>query len=255
MKTEVQRRERKKSECLHCGRTFAVHSGAKCCSKACGQRYRAKDCPGRKLGRQCKGCGNDFDAKRTGNKGLYCSRECAFKNDDHFRGSVRLREARAISSGCHRWLMKWKSCVKCGATHCSHGVNCSSECKRKRTCPCCGATYETGTGIKYCQSCSVSRAKDVVRAGKAKRRHRVRGNGRRETVHPMEVFKRDNWMCHLCGEPCDRDAQFPEHKAPTMDHVIPISKGGSHSMDNIKTACFICNSRKSDIVSESVACT
>lgn len=40
--------------------------------------------------------------------------------------------------------------------------------------------------------------------------------------------------CHYCHE----------FKPLTMDHVIPVSKGGPHTASNIVPACQPCNSRK-----------
>lgn len=34
---------------------------------------------------------------------------------------------------------------------------------------------------------------------------------------------------------------------PTQDHVIPLSKGGQHTMDNVVPACMGCNVRKSNL--------
>jgi 5-methylcytosine-specific restriction endonuclease McrA len=47
------------------------------------------------------------------------------------------------------------------------------------------------------------------------------------------VFARDAWSCQYCGAP-----------AENLDHVVPRSKGGAHSWDNVVAACRRCNSRK-----------
>jgi 5-methylcytosine-specific restriction endonuclease McrA len=47
------------------------------------------------------------------------------------------------------------------------------------------------------------------------------------------VFARDGWVCQYCGLP-----------AENVDHVIPRSRGGGHSWDNVVAACRRCNSRK-----------
>jgi 5-methylcytosine-specific restriction endonuclease McrA len=52
----------------------------------------------------------------------------------------------------------------------------------------------------------------------------------------QNVFKRDNFNCQYCG--ISRDL--------TLDHVIPKSKGGRSSWDNLITACRRCNTRKGD---------
>lgn len=47
------------------------------------------------------------------------------------------------------------------------------------------------------------------------------------------VFARDDHRCQYCGRP-----------AENLDHVVPRSRGGSHSWDNVVAACRSCNSRK-----------
>ena len=47
------------------------------------------------------------------------------------------------------------------------------------------------------------------------------------------VFARDDWTCQYCGS-----------AAENVDHVMPRSRGGAHSWDNVVAACRRCNSRK-----------
>ncbi|WP_425608698.1 HNH endonuclease [Streptomyces albipurpureus] len=58
------------------------------------------------------------------------------------------------------------------------------------------------------------------------------------------MFQRDDWCCHLCGEDIDRDVVAPAPLAPTLDHVVPIARGGAHTMINLRAAHFRCNSAK-----------
>jgi len=51
------------------------------------------------------------------------------------------------------------------------------------------------------------------------------------------VFARDRWTCQYCGE---------ERSSLTVDHVIPRSKGGPSTWDNIVACCAPCNRRKGD---------
>ena len=51
--------------------------------------------------------------------------------------------------------------------------------------------------------------------------------------HPEKIAKY-NYRCAYCGKQC----------ALTVDHVIPISKGGKHSPNNVVPACIGCNDRK-----------
>ena len=58
----------------------------------------------------------------------------------------------------------------------------------------------------------------------------------------------------MCGKMCDpNDHSWTEHHgpmSPTIDHIIPMSKGGGHTWDNVQIAHAICNSRKRDVIEE-----
>jgi endogenous inhibitor of DNA gyrase (YacG/DUF329 family) len=60
------------------------------------------------------------------------------------------------------------------------------------------------------------------------------------------VFERDDWTCYLCGRQVDTEASPFDPASPTVDHVVPLSKGGEHSLANVRTACLHCNSAKQD---------
>ena len=51
------------------------------------------------------------------------------------------------------------------------------------------------------------------------------------------LFARDAFLCLYCGQ------QFGRYQW-TRDHVVPISKGGRDTWENVVSACFHCNSRK-----------
>jgi 5-methylcytosine-specific restriction endonuclease McrA len=55
-------------------------------------------------------------------------------------------------------------------------------------------------------------------------------------VNRREVLRRDHHACQYCGNA----------KKLTLDHVIPRSKGGQHTWDNVVAACETCNSVKGD---------
>lgn len=61
-----------------------------------------------------------------------------------------------------------------------------------------------------------------------------------------ELFERDKWVCHYCGE------KITEENA-TLDHLTPQCKGGKHTKENLKTSCLICNSIKSGKTYEEAA--
>lgn len=78
------------------------------------------------------------------------------------------------------------------------------------------------------------------RAISAQRAHNRRARLRAveyETIDRPAIIERDNSTCYLCGK-----VLLPDEI--TLDHVIPISKGGSHTTNNIKVACLSCNCSK-----------
>ena len=59
-----------------------------------------------------------------------------------------------------------------------------------------------------------------------------------------EVLDRDQWICQLCSLPISKTLQHPDPMSPTLDHIIPLSRGGVHSLSNSQAAHRICNMRK-----------
>ena len=58
------------------------------------------------------------------------------------------------------------------------------------------------------------------------------------------LMRRDNYRCAYCG-----------HRAETIDHVIPRSRGGQHAWENCVASCTICNHRKADRLLEELGWT
>lgn len=112
----------------------------------------------------------------------------------------------------------------------------------QRTCQRCGVAFETDRPTQvHC----TARCGDKARTERRKIAKRQTGSviGR---VYRALVFQRDDYVCWLCDYPTKRDAVVPDPEAPTVDHVIPLAKGGPHTMDNVRTAHFLCNSMKGD---------
>jgi len=77
---------------------------------------------------------------------------------------------------------------------------------------------------------------DKVLDNCALRRARKRG-ATVEKVRRGYVFERDGGRCHVCGK------KVPK-KGWHMDHLIPLSRGGEHSLLNVAASCPRCNLRK-----------
>ncbi len=58
---------------------------------------------------------------------------------------------------------------------------------------------------------------------------------RRVPLNRRAVFARDDGSCQYCGR-----------NAENIDHVLPRSRGGTHTWENVVAACRPCNNRKGD---------
>lgn len=59
-----------------------------------------------------------------------------------------------------------------------------------------------------------------------------------------ERVARSNPVCHICGSPIDFHLPHLDPMAFVIDHVIPLAKGGSDDISNVKAAHRTCNSTK-----------
>ena len=58
-------------------------------------------------------------------------------------------------------------------------------------------------------------------------------------------------ICGICGKPVDFSYKNPHPLAPTVDHIIPVSKGGHPSdIANLQLAHRCCNRAKADSLLE-----
>lgn len=55
-----------------------------------------------------------------------------------------------------------------------------------------------------------------------------------------DVLKRDGFRCRVCGATASDGVKLE------VDHIIPVSKGGKSTMDNLQTLCERCNRGKRD---------
>jgi 5-methylcytosine-specific restriction endonuclease McrA len=152
-----------------------------------------------------------------------------------------------------------RSCTVCSepfqpstATH----KTCSSVCKiawakqravahrgvMERRCRECAAEFIEDHQHRRIAFCSLScgnshngRVKEALK--RARKRH---PNSQR--VNPLAVFLRDGWECKICFEEAPRQYLGGMHdRAPTLDHIIPLSNGGQHTYQNTQCAHRKCN--------------
>ena len=118
-------------------------------------------------------------------------------------------------------------------------------------CKNCGREYCIEvTGYNSGQYCSEKCAKRWAMRVKNDRRLRKMKTREHDTDITLEkLFGRDGGVCYLCGKQCDwsdvTDGNAGDNY-PSIDHVIPIAKGGTHTWKNIRLAHRRCNWEKRD---------
>ena len=102
-------------------------------------------------------------------------------------------------------------------------------------CPFCGDDFRRGDGgYKYCSSQCTEKSNQKRKVGNGILRARVASVEVIENTKYKDIYIRDNETCNHCG--CESDL--------TVDHIIPISRGGHHADYNLQVLCRKCNSKK-----------
>lgn len=213
----------------------------------------------------CQHCGICFSFRfggwniEKGSGGKFCSIYC-----HHADRSARKKPyEKPVKTFCK---ISFDVCKWCGKTYTKHGGNeyCSAECRRELSCAVSHAKDRLSNGPKKpfnCKECDAiftpqyqNTNSVFCSAACAKKHHHRIGKLNRETkkrkafvesVDPLRVFKRDGYRCGLCGRKTIRSKRGTEHpKAPELDHIIPLSKGGEHSYRNTQCSCRSCNGGK-----------
>ena len=144
----------------------------------------------------------------------------------------------------------------------------------KQVCKCCGKEftlreYRTKEQTEHCEFTVYCSSKCRTKArNKAlreiNRRHgHERDHRKRATKYGCDyergvtlkaLIKRDGLRCAICGGECDlNDRSYGNGIGPlypSMDHIIPMCKGGGHTWNNVQVAHHICNSRKNAKIDE-----
>lgn len=229
--------------CLYCGTEFTGKATtAKYCQPICARRAYSK---ARQVDGRHKAYKQTERAKESQRRYLksarmirdlghccVCARPIALRSD---------RDTQYCSPTCAAWERHGYPSSPVPSAHPSRSCPVPQDhpARRGRCARCTGAFTVEARGQLYCSRVCRSRA------GSSRRDARERGAFVSD-VSPHEIYERDHWVCHLCAEPIDRDAKVPHPLAPTIDHVVPLARGGTHEPGNVKAAHFICNATKRD---------
>lgn len=120
--------------------------------------------------------------------------------------------------------------------------------ERLHPCPVCGKeTYRRIYCGEACQQKAFNHRHD------AQRRAKIRKALIDSDIEIHKLFTRDGGICYLCGGSCDwNDKQEIDgtivcgDSYPSVDHVVPLAKGGLHEWNNVRLAHRRCNYLKND---------
>lgn len=62
-----------------------------------------------------------------------------------------------------------------------------------------------------------------------------------ELITVAVLGKRDGWTCHLCRAAVPPGAAYPDPESGSIDHIVPVSDGGLHTLENVALAHLRCN--------------
>lgn len=154
------------------------------------------------------------------------------ENLEKTRESDRLRKA------------KWRESRRSAGLSIVPEKEISGECAvYPRACDWCGDSFiGKRRNARFCSTTCRTRFKDSSPASKARHDGGHRGRARHygvpyEPVNRQRVFERDEYVCGICG------GWVPREEA-SLDHIVPMSKGGPHSYANTQCSHLACNIAK-----------
>ena len=236
----LTKNNREKCICRNCNKEFYKRSsgGDKnlFCSQACSGEYIKKN-----IKRYCTTCGSEL----KGNNRKYCSDECK-------------KKAKVKKYVCNHCGESFESITK--------KLYCSKECQYMKNrfihevkeCKYCGGKFETQfkkSKVFCSDDCRRKMANLRTKLHDSKRAELIKVNGKIDSdITLKKLFRKHNGVCAICGRKCDyNDYEIDENgnyvvgnEYPSIDHIIPVSKGGTHTWENVQLAHRLCNSYKCD---------
>lgn len=90
--------------------------------------------------------------------------------------------------------------------------------------------------------CTLEKAESLIKSNKAVRigKLKIKLQFKGTKWLKNEIKKRDKYCCYICG-------RLLNDNEITLDHIVPKSKGGKDTFDNLATCCFYCNNLKADM--------
>lgn len=191
----------------------------------------------------------------TGPLSSYCSKSC--KSAASY---LRRKAAGTIARPSPKGLTS-HICATCKAPFQGrmNALTCSSVCANRRrdllNPPCSEPGCERGVRAKglcnahwrrqaRAEGREATPAWDDRRRENYQRRRALKIGASAERIVNADVFDRDGWVCGICADPVDASVAWPDRASASLDHIIPLSRGGAHTFANVQLAHLGCNVEK-----------
>ena len=121
------------------------------------------------------------------------------------------------------------------------------------TCTVCHKTVwvEQHPDRKFCSDACMRKGPNATRSKRnARHRRRLREKSREihQTICLDQLMKKHRNRCRQCNTLCVKPEGYNHPNEGTIDHIMPVSKGGFHLWNNVQLLCRQCNTAKRDVV-------
>lgn len=158
---------------------------------------------------KCRECKKKYTPKIK-TESFFCSRNCKDKNRKKKDRAERIASKfERICAGCEKIIPKNSRVDK---------KWCSEECSSK------------------------------ARGHTMNAQRRIRTSDGIESFKRNDIYERDAWICQLCKKSVNPKLTFPNPSCASLDHVVPLSRGGSHRAMNVQLAHLRCNTSRGNKV-------
>lgn len=198
------------THCIQCKKPLEQNKNntRRSCSRVCRDRLRAeKQKALRQRDSQCERCQTPFTTGKKSQR--YCSAECR----------------QAVYKDNYTYTPRTEPKIL--------------------TCGWCGEDVVVApnftSGRKYHDNCKIEARRARYRIKTVRRQSLTVNPSRLAADEVVRVYGSD---CHICQEPIDLGLPRTHKQGLTVDHVIPLSKGGTDTINNMKPAHWLCNIKK-----------
>ena len=208
------------ANCQNCGKPLDQTPKAgrpkRNCSRLCRERHRQNKKLKPKLKHTCQFCHSDFESSQPQR---FCSKPCRYQANK-IQGQVKYWEQRKAK------YPDGLATVECGW------------CKKPRT-----FEYGKESTNAYHPDCTIEAQRARYRIKTVKRQKLVTTPSRLAADEVVRVYGN---QCAICNQPIDLSLKRTSSMGLTVDHWIPLSKGGSDDISNLRPAHWNCNRKKSN---------